>query len=401
MPDRLTAPPFRTRPILFAYGFRPFFLLAGLWAVTPVLVLWWSITSGHWPIDVGTPQAWHAHELLFGFVAAAIAGFLLTAVPNWTTTPAVSGFPLAALVLLWLSGRIAWAPVPDTNVLALQIAGLAFLPALGLMIAVPLLRSGNVRNLPFLIFLVLLFAADCVLHSERFGWHIALPVDGVLLAVNVIMILVVIIGGRIVPAFTRNALRRLQRPSSIAPAPYLDTACIATAAAVLIIDVAAPGGTAAGTAAAAAAVLLAARLGRWQGWRTLDVPLLWVLHAGCAWLVLGLVLKAAWLLAGAPWAVNWLHALTAGAFGTMILGVTTRATLGHTGRPLQASTLTTAAYLLVTLAAVTRVFGPLSAPAHYLAVLTAASCLWVGAYTLYLLVYAPMLLRPRADGGPG
>jgi uncharacterized protein involved in response to NO len=143
------------------------------------------------------------------------------------------------------------------------------------------------------------------------------------------------------------------------------------------------------------------RLARWHGWRTIDVPLLWVLHLGYAWLVIGLALKALWILAGVPWAMNWMHALTAGAFGTMILAVMTRATLGHTGRPLSASKLTTAAYLLVTAAVALRVLGVPLAGAHYWQTLSLALLLWASAYTLFLAVYAPMLVRPRADGRPG
>jgi uncharacterized protein involved in response to NO len=393
--------PVRARFTVLCYGFRPFFLLAGLAAIMTMAVLWWSLATGDWAAGSGTPFAWHGHEMLFGFVAAAIAGFLLTAVPSWTGTKAVAGWPLAGLVLIWAAGRVAWAPLPFTPPAIVPAAGLGFFPVLALLVATPLVRSRNYRNLPFLLFLALLFAADWALYARRFEWSAVPPVDGVRLAINGVMLLVVIVGGRIVPAFTRNAMRQMNRACAITPAPRLDAACIAAALAVLLIDLAAPHGAWSGAVAGVTAVLLAARLIRWQGWRVLDVPLLWVLHAGYAWLALALALKAAWLLAGAPWAVNWMHALTAGAFGTMILGVTTRATLGHTARPLEASRLTTAAYVLVTLAAVLRVFGPPLVPALFLPVLWASMLLWITAFALFIVVYGPMLVRPRADGKPG
>jgi uncharacterized protein involved in response to NO len=309
--------------------------------------------------------------------------------------------PLMLLVLLWLCGRLAWAPFPGAAPWLLQAAGLAFFPVLGAILAAPLIRARNFRNLPFLIVLALLFVADLAQYAQQFAWPLRLPLNGQSLAVNLVMLLVVVVGGRIVPAFTRNALRALQRPSAITPAPRLDALCIGATVAVLAVDVIAPGSPVAGALAAATALLLGWRLARWQGWRTIDVPLLWVLHVGYAWLVVALALKAAWLLASAAWAIYWMHAFTAGAFGTMILGVTTRATLGHTGRPLAASRFTAVAYVLVTLAVLVRVFVPPLVPAWFVAGLATASSLWIAAFLIYLVIYAPMFFRPRVDGRPG
>src|SRR5690606_20575884 len=184
-----------------------------------------------------------------------------------------------------------------------------------------------------------------------------------------------VIGGRIVPAFTRNALVAAGRESSIRPSPWLDRVSIAAVVLAVAAGAASPDSAAAGATAGVAALLLAARLACWQGWRALDMPIVWILHAGYAWLVIALALKALWLLAGVPWAANWLHALTAGAFGTMILGVMTRVALGHTGRRLVVRRPIVVAYGLVIAGAAVRVFGHVL-PLDYVHVLACAALLW-------------------------
>jgi uncharacterized protein involved in response to NO len=391
----------RDVPVLLCYGFRPFFLLAGIVAIVPVIAVAWLFAGGDIPFAGSNPYAWHAHEMLFGFVSAAIAGFLLTAVPSWTGTKPLSGLPLLGLVILWVLGRAAALPLPDPLAALLVLPALAFFPALAAAIAVPLIKSGNKRNLPFIVFLALLFLADAALQMERLGWLTPVPFNATLLGINTVMLMIVIVGGRIVPAFTRSALAQLRRPVPVAPAPWLDVTAVFAAAAVVVADLLAPTSRTAGILAAATAALLAARLARWYGWRTLRVPLLWVLHVGYAWLVVALALKASWLLGGAVWAINWMHALTAGAFATMILAVTTRAALGHTGRPLVASRATALAYLMVTAAAALRVWGPPLSPTLSHLMIGASALLWTSAFSIYLFRYAPMLARPRVDGRPG
>lgn len=386
--------------MLFSYGFRPFFLLAGLWAVVPTAAIAWVVTAGTWPAEALPLFRWHGHEMLFGFAAAAIAGFLLTAVPNWTSTRPVSGVPLAALVVLWVLGRIASAPVAWLPPVAAGTLAAAFFPALALTLAVPLVRSRNLRNLPFLVFLGLLFVAELLFQTTRFGGLSAPAFDPLRLAVDTIALMVAIVGGRIVPAFTRNTFKSLGRAGHVASRPWIDAAAIATVAAVVVAGLVAPNGLVSGGLAALAAVLLAIRLGGWAGHRTLDIPLLWVLHLGYAWLVVGFALKAAWILGGFGIATSWLHAFTAGAFGTMILGVTTRAALGHTGRALVASKPIVAAYVLVTAAAVLRVGGPVVLTGLYVPILVASASLWTAAFVVFVVVYTPILLGPRADAPP-
>lgn len=385
--------------VVLACGFRPFFLLAGLWAVVPAAGLIWALSGGAWPAGAIAPLPWHGHEMLLGFAAAAIAGFLLTAVPSWTGTQAVSGYTLAGLVALWVVARVV-ALMPDPATLAVALA-LAFFPALAFTLARPLVVTRNVRNLPFLVLLALLFLAELLFLAPRAGWFPAPPFDPLRLAINTIVLMVAIVGGRIIPAFTRNALAARGRPAEIRASGVVDAAAIAAAACVVVGDIVAPGTTASGGLAALAGTLLGLRLRGWRSFATRDVPLLWVLHAGYAWLALGLVLKAVWLLGGLAAAQHWQHAITMGSFGAMILGVTTRAALGHTGRPLAVGMPIVAAYALVCAAALLRVFGPWLVPGRYVAVLAAAAAAWCAAFLLYLAVYAPILLAPRVDGQPG
>ena len=381
---------------VLGYGFRPFFLLAGLHA-TLAVPLWIANLHGSSPLKTALPAlAWHAHEMLFGFVIAAAAGFLLTAVPSWTGRRGYAGAPLASLVLLWLAGRLAMSwpgglPPPWT-----ALVDLAFLPALALMLLPALIRSGNRRNLVFIALLALLFASNLQFH---FGAQTAS--DALRLGLNVMLLMVSLIGRRVLPAFTAAGLREQGREAPIGRHPLLDRAALLAVAGVLIIDLLSPGGAAAALTAAVAALLLGAQLSRWQGHRCLDIPLLWILHAAFAWLPLSLALKAA-ALAGLSIPANaWLHALTAGAMASMIIGIMSRAALGHTGRALIAPAAMRVAYLSLTAAALTRVFGPLLHAAAGLSWLTLSAALWSLAFGLFVIVYAPILCRPRVDGRPG
>jgi len=386
---------------LFAYGFRPFFLAAGIQALVGVAVMALAVVAGGWPEGSLTASAWHFHEMTFGFVVAAIAGFLLTAVPNWTGERGHAGRPLAALAGLWLAGRIVLAPGLGIAPMVAATIDLAFLPALAAVIGRSLIRGRQPRNYPVLGVLVVLSLANVAFHAEALGlWP-----DGTAfakrLSVDTILILVALIGGRIVPAFTINGLRRHGQQLSLKPFPGIEIASPATLVALLIADLALPESAVAGWAAGAAAIVQALRLSRWHGHRSLKDPLIWVLHLGYAWLVLGLALKASWLVLDASIGRHWLHALTAGAFATMILAVMTRATLGHTGRHLIAPPLAVLAYVLTSVAAAIRVFGPAAAGGDVATIAALAGATWSGAMLGYLVAYAPMLVRRRADGKPG
>jgi uncharacterized protein involved in response to NO len=381
-----------------SYGFRPFFLLAALSAVVTLAVLVGSFVLGAWPADAVAPSRWHGHEMLFGFVAAAIAGFLLTAVPTWTNRPPLAGLPLAGLALLWLAGRLVSSPWLGLHDTPLALLDALFFPAIAVAAGLSLVPARNYRNLPFLVILVLLTAADVVFIAANLGWIMPAPFDPLRFAANLVQLMIAVIGGRIVPLFTRNALTKAGVAVSITPVAWLDRAALAAVGLVIAIDLVQPDRETAGVAAGVAAALLGARLVRWHGHRTLRMPIVLILHVGYAWVVAALALKAASILGGVVWAANWLHALTAGAFGTMILGVMTRVALGHTGRPLQVSTSIVVAYVLVTAGALVRVAAPSLATVDYVHSLTVAMIAWGGAFVVFVAAYWRILLSPRVPG---
>lgn len=385
---------------LFAYGFRPHFLLAGLAAV--LLVPLWALEfvagvaiGGNWP-----PTLWHAHEMLYGFIGAAIAGFLLTAVPSWTQHRGFAGRPLVLLSILWLLGRVLVATSAHWPAWMVASADLAFLPAVGMLIGAPLLRARN-RNFPLLAVLGLLWACNLVCHAAIARHNAPLALHALHVGIDLTLVLITVIGGRIVPAFTAAALRSHDSPVAVRTAPLLSTLAILAMLALTIGDWLGAGARVNGILAGTAAVLQAARLMQWKSTSVLRQPIVWVLHLAYAWLPLGLGLKAIALLSGAAFAAFWLHALTVGALATMILAVMTRAPLGHTGRPLQVSPLTTLAYLLLTAAATVRVFGLALLHVAYPLIVVWAAVLWTAAFVLFVAVYAPILYQPRIDGKPG
>ena len=381
---------------VLACGFRPFFLLAGVHA-TLAIPLWWASLQGLEPTGLALPAlAWHAHEMFYGFVMAAVAGFLLTAVPGWTNTRPVAGVPLLILVLIWLAGRAAVTLPLGLPPGVAAAVDLAFPLALALAIAPALIRSGKLRNLVFIALLFVLFAANLRFHHSR-----PVTVDALRTTVDAVLLMVVVVGGRITPAFTASWLKRGGDDRPIKPLAWLDTTAVAGVVALLVVDVLALGSTWAGITAGATALLLFARLSRWRGHRTWREPIVAMLHLAYAWIPVGLGLRALAELGSPVPGAAWLHALTTGAFASMILAVMTRATLGHTGRAITASPATTWAYGAVTVAALCRVFGPVLAPGSHGLWLSAAAALWTLGFVLFLVCYAPMLCTPRADGRPG
>lgn len=386
----------RRAGIVFNYAFRPFFLATGLSGVAVICV--WLATLVHGTASFPlVPARWHAHEMLFGFAAAAIAGFLLTAVPNWTGGKRLHGLPLAALAALWLAGRLALVPGVSVPPYLAAAADLAFLPALAIALAAPLVRARAWRNIAFLPLLAALTLANLTFHLDHLGWTADLGATGLALAFDVVLLMVVVIGGRIVPAFTRNVIPPARADLWPVSHRAVERLAIASVALMALADVVAPDAMLTGALAGLAAAVHAVRLVLWKGWSTLRRPILWVLHLGYLWIPIALTLKAAWLLAGASWASTWQHALSVGVFGTMILAVMSRAALGHSGRPLVVSPLTTAAYGLVTVAAASRVIAP-SVGDFYLPAISLAGAAWIAAFALFLLVYVPILSSPRVDG---
>jgi uncharacterized protein involved in response to NO len=387
---------------LFESGFRPFFLLAGLDALIN-MGLWLCVflRPEIWPADALPAAYWHAHEMLYGFAGAAIGGFLLTAVPNWTGCPPYRGPLLYLLVTVWLGGRIAMLPFLHIPRLPGSVIDLTFFPLLGSALARPLLRARKFHNLPFLLFLLLLFAGNLCFQLGRAGLLDIGEHVGLGMALDVILIMVVIVGGRIIPAFTKNGLLKHGIQISLQSNPWIERIPIVTVLAMVVADMALPLSRTSGALSLAASLALGARLSQWQGHRTLREPLLWVLHLGYAWLVIGLALKAASLLLNLAIADHWIHALTVGAFATMILAVMSRAALGHSGRPLAAPRPIAAAYLLVSLSAGIRVIGLALLPMQYNLLIALSGGLWITAFSIFVWIYAPILMLPRYDGKPG
>jgi len=393
------APPAR-RFALFDYGFRPFFLLAGVYAMAIVPI--WLYFYAHSPTTFGAlpPMYWHAHEMLYGFVTAAIAGFLLTAVPSWTGARGFAGTPLRMLVAAWLVGRIAMATIGTVPFWVTALAELSMLALLAALLLPPLVRSQN-RNMPMLAVLAVLWLVDAAFLVALKKGDVLLASRTMTLAIDFVLILVTIIGGRIVPAFTANALRRRGEMPDIVSRRWVETAVIGSMILIALVDVFAPNGLTSATLAAIAAAMHVVRLSGWRSFKTRGESILWVLHVGYAWLPIGLALKACYLFGAFDWASKWQHALTAGVFGTMILAVMTRASLGHTGRPLVVSRAITAAYVLLTLGVALRVSSSFVSPHSYVTVVCIAGAAWTLAFALFLVVYAPILIKPRIDGKPG
>jgi len=398
-----SAPAIR-RFALFEAGFRVFFLLAPLYAAVAILD-WVLAYAGlvQLPIAI-SPTLWHAHEMIVGFAGAGMAGFFLTAVPNWTGAPFVRGLPLAGLAAVWILGRIAMCLIGVVPPLLAAVIDLAFFPLLGLLVAPPLLKGGIGRNSILLVVLAALWLADLAMQVEfagsAIGLNVASAARGTRVSIDILAFLITVIGGRIVPAFTTTRLKL--EGAELLPRSFalLDRATIAAMTLLLIVELASGEGKLTGTVALAAALAQALRLFHWRGIATAGTPILWVLHLGYAWLVLGLALKGgAAFIDGLPETAA-LHALTIGAIGTMLMAVMSRAALGHTGRKMEAHPLTVAAYGLVSAAALLRVAAPLM-PAAIPTLMIVSGLAWSLAFALFLAVYAPILIRPRVDGQPG
>jgi uncharacterized protein involved in response to NO len=381
--------------VVFQKGFRPFFLLGGAWAV--LLVPWWAhtykqATSGEPGLE---SISWHSHEMIFGYTMAIIAGFLLTAVENWTDRPTARGPFLAALVGLWTIGRLVG--LGGTAAAIGGLADLVFLPALTVALAIPLFLARSRRNYLLLAILPLLWICDLHLHLWSSGLLPQSYLRTDLVAVDLIVVVLVIITGRIVPLFTRNALA----DEGVRSNASLNTAAIISVIVVAMIEIIAPGGWVMAVSAGIAGLLVLGRSVHWGFQKTLGQPILWVLHVGHSWIWLGLFLKAAAAAGAGVQPSIATHALTAGAIGTLTLGMMARVTRGHTGRSLDVSPMMTVSFLAITASALLRVFGPwLRADLTRTAVVSSAG-LWSLAFAIYLVGNARFLITPRPDGKPG
>jgi uncharacterized protein involved in response to NO len=377
---------------VLSYGFRPFFLLGAAFAAIAIPLWIIMLAGGLAPVGLFQGTRWHAHEMIFGYLAAIIAGFSLTAVPNWTGRLPLSGLPLAGLVGLWLAGRFAsffvasltWAAAID----------LAFLFVLAMAIWREILAGKNARNAPIALLITIFALANLLFHME--GVWLAPQAYGQRLALGVTTLLIGLIGGRITPSFTHNWMARMGLEPRPEPFGWFDKLALASLVLAAISWIVQPTGLLTAVILIAASLMHFVRLFRWRGTRTLREPILLVLHIGYLWLVVSLALLGLSALIPAQLASSTaLHTLTAGAIGTMTLAVMTRASLAHTGHEIKAGGATLAIYALVNVGALLRVVAPLL-PADYFSALTLSGIVWSSAFALFVLVYGPLLLRPGA-----
>ncbi len=376
---------------LWNLGFRPFYLLASVFSAFSV-ALWAAQVSGVLGHAWLQGPLWHGHEMLFGYTMAVIAGFLLTAVRNWTGRPTPDGVPLMALAALWVAGRVL---VLTPYGVAAAAANAAFPLALAVAIGIPLVQARNVRNYFFIGLLVLMSGLLLALHLAMQGASGFPPRLSLWLGLDVVLFIMAVMGGRVIPMFTNNGV-----PGANAERhPLVEKLALGSVLLLFLADAFQLPPAAVAAVALVAAAAHGARLFLWRPWRTLSTPLVWILHAAYAWIVLYLLLRGlsgfGWL--GESFAV---HALTVGAIGGLTLGMMTRTARGHTGRPLRADRWEVAMFLLVQAAALVRVLGGMAFP-DYLASVQLSGLLWSAAFALYAVRYWPILTRSRLDGQPG
>jgi len=378
--------------VIFSYAFRPFFLLVGAYALL-MLLAWAFYLSGVivWP-DGLPPRVRHGHEMIFGFAGGAMAGFLLTAVATWTNRPPVSGVPLMAMCAVWGLARLGGFLPGQAGWLIWGLASLMFWGGLLALMGREVLAAKNERNYKALVLLSAFLATEAVFFINA-GGNVELQDKCLRTGLFLVLGMIVLVGGRIIPAFTQNWLRQ-NRPDIPVKLPVfdrIDMGAIALTALFGVGFVLWPKHTLTGLLGLLAALAQAYRLVRWQGWLAGREPLLWVLHLGYGWISVGFLLLGVAILGKPSLWESGIHALTYGAVGTMILGVAARVALGHTGRPLQSFPLMTLAFCLITLGTLCRIIAqPGISPWMTLSV-----ALWMGAYGLFLTQYVPILLAPR------
>jgi uncharacterized protein involved in response to NO len=381
-------------PALFANGFRPFFLLGSIQAGLAILV-WLPVFHGEVTLtSVFSPRDWHVHEMLFGFLPAVITGFLFTAIPNWTGRLPIRGMPLAILVMVWLAGRIVVTFSAGVGWLPALLVDTGFLALVAAAAAREIVAGRNWRNLAVVLLVVLLLAGNVGFHLEA---HFDGSADVAIRAgIAVVVLMIALIGGRIIPSFTRNWLVR-ENPGRL-PVPFgrFDRIALALGALALAAWVAVPENRFTGAALAVAGLLHVVRLARWAGQRTAREPLLLILHVGYFFVPLGFLLSAAAAFELVP-AGAGIHAWMVGAAGIMTLAVMSRATLGHTGRELTASVATQAIYAAITVASLARICAVIE-PAWSDPLLHLSAFAWAAAFIGFAAVYAPLLVGhdPRA-----
>ena len=384
---------------LLRLGFRPFFLLGGLFAFAAIAI-WILVLNG--AVNISPLNGmfwWHSHEMLFGFVPAIIAGFLLTAVQTWTNVPSVKSTKLLVLVVLWLSARILLLVNFGLPFWAAMAGDLAFLPLVGIFLAIPLIKVGQQRNMIFLPLLFLMAVANAFTYLPQLGLAESYNTQGLHGMVMLVTLLVALLGGRVIPMFTANGT---QTPK-VLPIKWLE---ITSLLSLFIIFVGLIAGLSTysmllGLMCAISALLHLYRILRWRPWVTLKVPLVWSLHFAMLFIPIGLFMMSLHFLLDIISFSAALHSLTVGVIGGMILAMMSRVSLGHTGRPLTSSPLITFAFVSVLAAALLRSVFVAVFPANVIQLWLVSGIFWCVAFALFVWVYLPILSTARLDGRPG
>ncbi|HEU4853341.1 MAG TPA: NnrS family protein [Telluria sp.] len=387
--ERTSPAPGAAPHALWALGFRPFYLLAAAFAAVSVPA-WLASYYGFGTLRVDL--AWHIHEMMFGFATAVVIGFLYTAGRNWTGLWTPRGRVLAAIAALWVAGRAAMFFGSPAFAALVDVL---FLPVAAWPMYRVLQRSGNTRNMVLIALLALLAAANATFHAARLGWLVMSPLAPIHLAIVIVVVIETVIGGRIIPNFTANAVPGTKPVSNA----RIDMAALVLTGAAGLAWAAGLEGMPGAAISAGAAVAQALRLAGWKPLVTLRNPLLWIMHASYAWIPVGFALLAMAQLGLAP-ASAAVHVLGVGAIAGLILGMITRTALGHTGRPLRAGRSETAMYVLIQLGVLLRLAAALAPPVRDVALIAAGAC-WTSAFIAYLLTYSPYLVRARIDGKEG
>lgn len=379
---------------LFNLGFRPFFLLSALSAIV-LMTLWGLLYSN--VIQLNNYYGfinWHSHEMLFGYTSAVIAGFLLTAVRNWTNVDTITRTPLAFLAAIWLSARILpFTPAPGWLIAIVDVLFFFFLI---LAIIHPILKARQWHNLIMVAILFVFMVADILVQSQHLGWIANGIIAGNTLALYSIVMIIQVVTGRVLPFFTRVVVPN----TDIVARPLLEKTLALLLVLLALADVMALPGLISSVLAACLVIAHCLRVLPWFSRPVLQFPILWVLYAGYVWLIIGFIMK---MLAGVELVANNLavHSWTIGAIGIITYGMMARVALGHTGRDMLASSLVVTGFYLLMIAALVRVILPLFAMTQYTLWVEVSGALWVLAFLLFAIVYWPILTRPRADGQPG
>jgi uncharacterized protein involved in response to NO len=376
-------------------GFRPFFLLGSAWGALQIFI-WVTFQAGWLPsIPYHDPIVWHAHEMIFGFATAIMTGFVLTASQNWSGKPGVQGSKLILLVALWSSARILsiiWEQQP----LLFAITDLAFFPLLAFFLKPYLWQESQKRNKIFFPLFLVLVGTNLTIHLNALGFTNLQTRPALFGCVFIFIIMISLIGGRVIPFFTTNVIADAKPSQNIWIEKLHLISLAVTGALVMFWEFS----IITAVVALLTGIIQSIRYFLWQPWKSFRVPILLILYLGYIWIPIGLFLR---VFASMGWISSSpsTHAFTSGAIGIMIYGMITRVALGHSGRKIHATPIIILGYVFIFASSVIRVFGPLVFPAHNLSFIETSGWLWMGAFTIYVFIYAPILCKPRVDGKPG